>query len=149
MTDRMGAAMDPRINLVTLGVRDLPASRAFYDRLGWRASGASQEGVAFFQLGGLVLSLYGRANLAADADLDPAGTGFGGISLAQNLPSPEAVDAAYAAMLAAGAKPLKPPHAIFWGGYAGFAADPDGFVWELAHNPFFPFDDAGNLVLPA
>ncbi len=90
-----------------------------------------------------------RADLARDATVDPAGSGFAGVSLAQNLASPTAVDSAYAAMVAAGATPLKAPHAIFWGGYCGFVADPDGFVWELAHNPFFALDAAQNLVLPS
>lgn len=141
--------MEPRLSLVTLGVRDLARSRAFYERLGWRASSASQEGVAFFQLNGLVLSLYGRDDLARDAGLEPTGTGFAGFSLAQNLASPAAVDAAFAAALAAGGTALKAPHTIFWGGYVAFVADPDGVTWELAHNPGFALDEAGNVVLPA
>ena len=139
--------MDRRLSLVTLGVRDVAVSRAFYERLGWTASGASQEGVAFFQLGGLVLSLYGRDDMARDADLPSAGDGFIPVSLAQNFASPEAVDAAYAEAVAAGAKPLKAPHKVFWGGYCAFFADPDGFVWELAHNPGFTLD-GDKLVLP-
>ena len=143
-----GTAIEPRLSLVTLGVRDIAVARAFYERLGWRASGASQAGVAFFQLGPLVLSLYGREDIARDAGLAPAGAGFAGISLAQNLDSPEAVDVAYAAALAAGATGLKPPHRMFWGGTCAFFADPDGYVWELAHNPGFTLRADGALVLP-
>jgi catechol 2,3-dioxygenase-like lactoylglutathione lyase family enzyme len=141
--------MEPRLTLVTLGVASVPASRAFYERLGWRASGASQEGVSFFQLGPMVLALFGRADLAHDAQVPDTPPGFAGVSLAQNLPSIEAVDAAYAAALAAGGKPLKAPCTAFWGGYSGYFADPDGFCWELAFNPFFPLDGSGQIVLPA
>jgi catechol 2,3-dioxygenase-like lactoylglutathione lyase family enzyme len=140
--------MEPRINLVTLGVASVAVSRAFYERLGWRASGASQEGVAFFQLGPLVLALFGRDALAEDAGVPAVPPGTAALSLAQNLSSRAEVDAAYAAALAAGATPVKAPCPAFWGGYTGYFADPDGFLWELAHNPFFFFDAAQNLVLP-
>lgn len=139
--------MDPRITLITLGVASVPASRAFYERLGWRASGASEEGVAFFQLGPLVLALFGREALAEDAGVTVTAPGYSPVSLAQNLSSREEVDAAYATALAAGATPVKAPCPAFWGGYSGYFADPDGFLWELAHNPFFAFDAARQLVL--
>lgn len=142
--------MDPRITIVTLGVASVPAARRFYEALGWRASSAGQgDDVAFFQLNGMALSLFGRAALAADAAVVDPQPGFPGISLAQNLGSPEAVDAAFAEALAAGARPLKAPETAFWGGYSGYFADPDGHIWELAHNPFFPLDPDGNLVLPS
>lgn len=138
----------PRVHIVTLGVASVSRSRAFYEALGWRASGASQEGVAFFQLGPLVLALFGRAELAADAGMSDTPAGFAGMSLAQNFGSVAEVDQAYAAALAAGAAPLKPPGPVFWGGHTAYFADPDGFPWELAHNPFFPFDATGALNLP-
>ena len=141
--------MDPRITVFTLGVRSVAVSRAFYERLGWRASGASQEGVAFFQLGPSVLALFGRADLAADAQVQDTEPGFAGLSLAINFGTPAEVDAAFAEALAAGAKPLKPPGPVFWGGHTAYVADPDGFAWEFAHNPFFALDADGQLVLPA
>ncbi len=141
--------MDQRMTLVTLGVRSVPEARAFYERLGWRASSASQgDDVAFFQLNGMALSLFGRRALAEDAGVADSAPGFSGISLAQNLRSREAVDAAFAQAIAAGASALKPPETAFWGGNSGYVADPDGHVWELAHNPFFPLDESGNLMLP-
>lgn len=140
--------MDPRITLITLGVRSLADSRAFYERLGWKASGASQEGVTFFQLGPNVLALFGRAHLAADAGVTDTPPGFPGISLALNFRTAPEVDAAFAEAVAAGATPLKPPGPVFWGGHTAYFADPDGFPWELAHNPFFELDAAGQLVLP-
>ncbi len=143
--------MDPRITLITLGVRDLPASRRFYGRgLGWRESAAGNDSVAFFQLGGgLALGLYGRAALAEDAHLRDAGSGFGGITIAQNQRSKAEVDAVIAAAIAAGGTLLKAAEDVFWGGYSGYFADPDGHPWEIAWNPFFPMDEAGGLVLPA
>ncbi|MGI3903021.1 MAG: VOC family protein [Janthinobacterium lividum] len=142
--------MDRRITIVTLGVASVPAARRFYEALGWKPSSASQgDDVAFFQLNGLALSLFSRAALAADAAVPNSPPGFSGITLAQNLDSPAAVDAAFAEALAAGATALKTPQTAFWGGYSGYFADPDGHIWELAHNPFFPLDADGALVLPA
>ena len=141
--------MDRRLTIVTLGVRSVPEARRFYEALGWRASSASQgDDVAFFQLNGVALSLFGREALAEDAKVENSAPGFPGVSLAQNVNSPEAVDTAYAEAIAAGGLALKPPETAFWGGYSGYFADPDGHVWEIAHNPFFPLDGAGNLVLP-
>jgi len=140
--------MQPRISLVTLGVADLARAKAFYQALGWNLSGASQPEVAFFQANGLALALYGRSALAEEAGVDDAATGFAAISIAQNLRSEAEVDEVYASALAAGAKPLKSPRATTWGGYSGYFADPDGHLWEVAWNPFFPLDEAGNLHLP-
>jgi hypothetical protein len=141
--------MDPRVTIVTLGVASVPAARRFYEALGWKASSASQgDDVAFFQMNGMALSLFGRRALAEDAAIADSQPGFSGVTLAQNLDSPASVDAAFAAALAAGATLLKRPETAFWGGYSGYFADPDGHIWELAHNPFFPLDADGNLVLP-
>ena len=148
--------MDRRLSIVTLGVASVPVARRFYETLGWTASSASQgDDVAFFQLNGMALALYGRSALAADMGLAAEGVlagapgAFSGLSLAQNLHSPEAVDQLFTEALAAGATPLKHPETVFWGGYSGYFADPDGHVWEIAHNPFFPLDQHGNLTLPA
>jgi catechol 2,3-dioxygenase-like lactoylglutathione lyase family enzyme len=140
--------MDARLTLFTLGVRSVAESRAFYERLGWRASSASQDSVAFFQLGPNVLALFGRAALAADAQVADTPAGFAGVSLAINFTTAAEVDAAFAEAIAAGGTPLKPPGPVFWGGHTAYFADPDGFPWELAHNPFFELDKSGQLVLP-
>lgn len=136
-----------RVTLITLGVTDLAASKAFYARLGWREHGA-QAGVAFYQLDGQALALFGRAELAADQGRPGAGLGTGAVTLAQNFATEAEVDAAFAAALAAGATALKPPQKVFWGGYSGYWADPDGHVWEVAMNPFWPLSPEGRLTLP-
>lgn len=126
--------MDQRLSLVTLAVADLPRARRFYeDALGWTPLNALEE-VCFYQLPGLVLSLFKRADLEADCQRAIDGT-FSGIALALNERSRAEVDATFAQVLVAGAAPLKPPTETSWGGYAGYFADLDGHVWELAHNP--------------
>lgn len=141
--------MDQRLSLITLGVSDLPRSRAFYEQgLGWKASSASVGDVVFFQLGGMVLSLYPKHLLAEDAHLENNGHGFGGIALAYNAPSKEAVDVVLLKAQAAGAKLLKPAQDAFWGGYSGYFADPDGYPWEVAWNPHFTLNADGTLTLP-
>lgn len=140
-------AFGQRVTLITLGVADLPRARAFYEALGWRAAEA-QEGVAFFQLHGAVLGLFGKDALAADQGRPDAALGTGAMTLAQNLATRGQVDAAYAAALAAGATGLKAPHEVFWGGYSGYFSDLDDHVWELAMNPFWPLAADGSLTLP-
>lgn len=136
-----------RVTLITLGVADLDASRAFYAALGWMETSA-QEGVVFYQMNGLVLALFGRDDLAKDQGRADATLGTGAMTLAQNFTDTAAVDAAYALALSAGAVALKAPEAVFWGGYSGYYADPDGHVWEVAHNPFWPLHADGSLTLP-
>ena len=116
--------MDQRLSLVTLGVRDLAASRAFYRRLGWRESPPSNEHVAFFQCGGMILGLWSRDSLAEDAKVGSPGSGFANISLAQNVRSKAEVDRRLAEAEQAGASILKPAGDVFWGGYTGYFADP-------------------------
>lgn len=140
--------IDPRITLVTLGVADVGASRAFYRRLGWKESSASQDSTAFFQLGAIVLSLYGADALAEDAHLPPKVPGFGGITLAINVRDKADVAAYLAEAERCGAAILKPAQDVFWGGHSGYFADPDGYPWEVAWNPFFPMDDSGTVRLP-
>lgn len=141
--------MEPRLSLVTLGVADVARSRIFYERLGFKASSASNENVTFFEAGGVVLGLFGRAALAQDASVSEEGSGFAGVALAHNARSEADVDAILAEAAAAGARIVKPAHRVFWGGWSGYFADPDGHLWEVAHNPFFPLDSAGRLQLPA
>ena len=136
-----------RVTLITLGVADLARSRAFYEMLGWVPASA-QEGVVFYQMHGAVLALFGREALAADQGRPGARLGTGAMALAQNFPTEPEVDAAWDAALAAGAVPLKTPEKVFWGGYSGYYADPDGHVWELAMNPFWPLAPDGSLTLP-
>jgi predicted lactoylglutathione lyase len=136
-----------RVTLITLGVDDLDRARAFYAALGWSPAEALDE-VVFYQMNGLVLGLFGKSDLAADQGRPDAVLGTGAVTLAQNFGTEAEVDAAYATALAAGATALKPPQAVFWGGYSGYFADPDGHVWELAMNPFWPLAPDGSLTLP-
>lgn len=136
-----------RVTLITLGVGNIASSRAFYEALGW-VPASVQEGVAFYQMHGAVLALFGRADLAADQGRPGATLGTGAMTLAQNFASEAEVDAAYDLALRNGASPLKNPEKVFWGGYSGYYADPDGHVWEVAMNPFWPLNEDGSLTLP-
>lgn len=140
--------MQPRLSLVTLGVADVARSRAFYERLGFVASSASNPNVAFFQAGGTVLALFGRAALAQDATVPEQGSGFRGVTLAHNVATKADVAVVMAEALAAGATLVKPAQDVFWGGHCGYFADPDRHLWEVAWNPFFPLDADGNVTLP-
>ena len=140
--------MEPRLSLVTLGVADVGKARAFYEALGFKASPASQESVTFMDAGGVVLALYGRDALADDAHVASSAPGFSGVSLAHNVASEAEVDTVLAHAKDCGARILMPAQKVFWGGYSGYFADPDGHLWEVAYNPFFPFDEAGRIVLP-
>lgn len=137
-----------RVNLITLGCTDLARARAFYADLGWHEHAESRESVAFFQLHGAVLGLFGMDMLAEDQGRASAALGTGAMTLAQNFATQAEVDAAHAAALQAGATEMKPPQPVFWGGYSGYWADPDGHVWEMAMNPFWPLADDGALTLP-
>ncbi|WP_243050826.1 VOC family protein [Dyella sp. RRB7] len=138
----------PQIHIVTLGVNDLSRARRFYEALGWKASSTSNENIVFLKGGSGVLALYGRTALAEDALAEDLPNGFSGVTLARNARSKAEVDAWFAEALAAGARAVKPPQEAFWGGYSSYIADPDGHLWEFAFNPYFVFDDHGNLALP-
>ena len=133
-----------RITLITLGVADLARAMAYYAALGWDPDDTN-EGVAFYDMGGFRFGLFGLGPLAADQGRPEATLGTGAMTLAQNFNSPAEVDSAFAAALNAGASALKAPEAVFWGGYSGYVADPDGHVWEFAHNPFWTLDADGRL----
>lgn len=137
-----------RVTLITLGVTDLARSRAFYAALGWTPA-EQPEGACFYQMHGAVLGLFGLDALASDQGRPDASLGTGAMTLAQNFATEAEVDAAFAAALDAGATALKSPEKVFWGGYSGYFADPDGHVWELAMNPFWPLAEDGSLTLPA
>ena len=139
--------MEQRVSLITLGVADLGRSRSFYEQLGWR--GQEVEETVFFQAGGQAVVLWGREKVAADAGIDDDGhSTFGGIALAHNVASRLEVDAVVAAAATAGGEVTKAPSETSYGGYAGFFRDPDGHVWEVAHNPGFMLGDDGTLTLP-
>jgi len=129
--------MKPRISMITLGVRDITAAIGFYEHgLGFPRM-ESPPDVAFFTLNGTWLGLYGREALAEDATVSSDGSGFEGFALAHNVDSEAEVDAVMAQAVAAGATLVKQPQKVFWGGYSGYFKDPDGHLWEVAHNPLF------------
>jgi len=136
--------MDQRLSLITLGVADVPRARAFYEALGWQCDTDPSMGVAFFQLGGMVLAVWSREELAADSTVSDSG-GWGGVTLAYNVRSPGEVDAALAEAEAAGATIGRPGAGTFWGGYAGVFIDPDGQPWEVAHNPRWTIEADGSV----
>jgi catechol 2,3-dioxygenase-like lactoylglutathione lyase family enzyme len=145
--------MDSRISIIALGVADVLQATAFYQRLGFARSRSSDADIAFLKAGGVVLSLYGRRALADDVGL-PADTsginapaGFAGFVLAHNVRNEAEVDAVLAEAVAAGGRLVKPGQKVFWGGYSGYFADPDGHLWEVAHNPFSPLDDQGQMQI--
>ena len=115
-------------------------------KLGWKRGNNHAE-IVFYQVGGSILSLFSRAALAADAQVPGIESGFGGITLAYCARARNEVDAVIAAATGAGATLLKPAQDAVWGGYSGYFADPDGYCWEVAYNPFFRFDEHGNLKL--
>ena len=139
--------MEPRVSLITLGVADLERARAFYEALGWRSDSKPEDGVAFFQSGGMVLALWSRAELAKDSGVTDGG-GWGGVTLAYNVASPADVDAFLAKARAAGAAIPRDGAETFWGGYSGVFLDPDGHPWEVAHNPFWTVAENGDVTLP-
>jgi uncharacterized protein len=139
--------MEQRISLVTLGVADVDRARRFYAQLGWR--GQDVEQTVFFQAGAIALVLWDRGKLARDCGIEEQPpTGFGGIALAHNVRSQPEVDAIVAAARAAGGTVTRSPRETFYGGYAGVFVDPDGHVWEVAHNPGFPLAEDGSLTVP-
>jgi catechol 2,3-dioxygenase-like lactoylglutathione lyase family enzyme len=129
--------MEQRISLITLGVNDLPRARAFYEALGWRGAQQPDDEIVFFQAGGMVFGLWTALG----------GHGAPGIELAHNVRSPEEVDALLAAAVEAGATLVRPAARADWGGYTGAFADPDGYVWEVAHNPDWMLAPDGSVRL--
>lgn len=139
--------MEQRISLVTLGVSGLQRSKGFYEQLGWRGEEVAET--VFFQAGSQAVVLWDRSKLAADAGVaDEGSRGFAGLALAHNVRSREEVDEVMNAAATAGATITKPPEETFYGGYSGYFADPDGHIWEIAHNPGFSLADDGALTLP-
>jgi catechol 2,3-dioxygenase-like lactoylglutathione lyase family enzyme len=137
-----------RLGIVTLGVADVERSCRFFEALGWERASSSMPEIAWFGVGGTWIGLFGREDLAADAGVPAAGSGFEGFTLAVNVPDPETVDAALATALEAGATLVKAPVTTDFGGYGGYVADPDGHLWEIMYNPGFPLDADGNVQIP-
>ena len=138
--------MEQRLSLVTLGVADLARARSFYEALGWHSDTDPELGVAFFQAGGMVVALWDRAALAEDSGVEDPG-GWGGVTLAYNVRSPEEADAVLAEADRAGATVARWGAETFWGGYSGAFVDPDGHPWEVAHNPRWTIREDGSISL--
>jgi catechol 2,3-dioxygenase-like lactoylglutathione lyase family enzyme len=147
----MPTDVPPNFSIVTLGVSDLERSARFYRDLGWEQRGDLEQGITWFRTAGTWVGLFGYAELAEDADCEPVPADdlptYRGITLALNLPSEDAVDLAFARVREVGGRIVKTAEKTEWGGYSGYFADPDGHLWEIAHNPFFPIDDQGRIEI--
>jgi catechol 2,3-dioxygenase-like lactoylglutathione lyase family enzyme len=142
------SAPEAMLTLVTLGVSDLARSIAFYEALGFRRKASKADGVGFFQAGAVILAVWPVEELAKDANAGAVSAGFRGVALAWNCGSAGEVDAAIERAKNAGSPVQKPAQQAFWGGYTGYFADPDGHLWEVAHNPHWPLGADGRLTLP-
>lgn len=140
--------MRQKFNLITLGVSDVKRSTAFFESLGWKKSSASMEEMIFFPLGGMVLGLHPRHELAADAGVSEAGSGFSGITISYNAKSEQEVDEVLKEVENVGATIIKPAQRVYWGGYSGYFKDFDGHLFEVAFNPFWEQDSNDNVILP-
>jgi uncharacterized protein len=141
--------MTPRLNFVTLGVSDVARAKDFYKRLGFLENSMGNEHVGFFDINGVVLAVFGQEQLAQDAGIEATPPPpFRGVSLAWNAESPQEVDAILEHAIAAGARLVKAGEKVFWGGYSGYFADPDGHLWEVAHNPYVSITRDGHIKLP-
>jgi len=133
--------MEQRITFITLGVNDLQTSIDFYEnKFGWKRSEMSNNDIAFYELNGIQISLYNARELAKDANVDSQGSGFKGFTMAYNARSEEEVDKLIQTLKENGVRIVKEPQKVFWGGYSSYIADPDGFLWEIAYNPFFKIE---------
>jgi predicted enzyme related to lactoylglutathione lyase len=140
--------VEPRISIVTLGAFDLERAIAFYEAMGLVAGMKVPGDVTFFQMGGVLLAVWPREKLAADAGVSAEGSGFRNVALAYNTRSDAEVDEVLARAEVAGGKIVKPAQRAFWGGWYGYFADTEGNLWEVAHNPDFPIDADGRIALP-
>jgi uncharacterized protein len=139
--------MDQRLSLITLGISDLDRAKKFYEALGWKSGAAPEDDVVFFQAGGMIVALWDRAKLAEDSAVTE-GSGWGGITLAYNTRSAKEVDDVIEEARAAGATIGREPGETFWGGYSAVFIDPDGYPWEVAHNPNWTIEKDGAVTLP-
>ncbi len=140
--------MRQKLNLITLGVDDIQKSLRFYEQgLGWKRSEKSLDDFVIFPLGGITMALFPRQELAKDVTLNYQRTEFSGLTLAYNTKSEKEVDEVLAQVEKLGATIIKPAQKVFWGGYSGYFKDLDGYVFEVAFNPFWEMDANDNLVL--
>ena len=139
--------MDQRLSLITLGVTDLGRARSFYEGLGWTTRADPGDDVVFFQAVGMVVALWDRARLAEDSAVTDGG-GWGGVTLAYNTRSTDEVDEVIEQARSAGATIGREPGETFWGGYSAVFIDPDGYPWEVAHNPYWTIEKDGSVTLP-
>ncbi|MDQ2864464.1 MAG: VOC family protein [Bacteroidota bacterium] len=140
--------MRQKLNLITLGVDDFQKSMDFYEKgLGWKISDKSMDGLALFPLGGITLALHPRQELANDATLKFQATEFSGMTISFNAKSEKEVDEVMSKVEELGATIIKPAQKVFWGGYSGYFKDLDGYLFEVAFNPFWELDDNDNLKL--
>jgi catechol 2,3-dioxygenase-like lactoylglutathione lyase family enzyme len=139
--------VEQRVSLITLGVTDLARARSFYQGLGWSTRAEPGDDVVFFQAGCMVVALWDRARLAEDSGVEE-GSGWGGITLAHNVRSPAEVDEVIEQARGAGAAITREPGETFWGGYSAAFSDPDGYPWEVAHNPRWTIAEDGSVKLP-
>ncbi len=140
--------MRQKLNLITLGVDDFDRAVNFYEKgLGWKKSSNSVDGLALFPLGGMTLALHPRKDLAEDTTLPYQPSEFAGITISYNAKSKEEVDDVLAEVKKLGAAIVKPAQDVYWGGYSGYFKDPDGYLFEVAYNPFWELDENDNLVL--
>ena len=139
--------MEQRLSLITLGISDLDGARKFYEALGWKTGAEADDDVVFFQAGGMIVALWSRAKLAEDSAVTE-GSGWGGITLAYNTRSPKEVDDVIEEARGAGATIGREPGETFWGGYSAVFVDPDGYPWEVAHNPNWTIEEDGSVTLP-
>jgi hypothetical protein len=139
--------MEQRLSLVTLGTRDLKKATAFYQAIGFTPHPRSSEDITFFQMNGMVFGLYSLEALAEEAAGGQIGSGFGGMTISYNTRTREEVDTFVAEAVKAGGSLVRKPQDVFWGGYSGYFADPDGYRWEVAFNDQWDIDEAGHLSL--
>jgi uncharacterized protein len=139
--------MEQRLNIITLGTIDLAAMTEFYENVfGWKKSDISNENISFFKLNGILLGLFEKKALAEDAMVDHYGQGFKGFTLAYNARSEKEVDDIINDLGSKGAKIVKTPHHVFWGGYSGYVADLEENLWEVAYNPYLPLAENGSVL---
>jgi predicted lactoylglutathione lyase len=138
--------MRQRVTVLTLGVSDLSRARGFYEALGWRSGASPTDEVVFFQAGEMVLALWDRAKLAEDSCVEDS-AGWGGVTLALNVESPDDVDLVTEQARTAGAQIGREPAETFWGGYSSVFIDPDGHPWEIAYNPHWTLTEDGGVRL--
>lgn len=139
--------MRQKLNLITLGVSDFAASLRFYESLGWKKSDKSIDNLALFPLGGMTLCLHPKNELAEDTTLAYQPSAFSGITISYNARSEKEVDEVLEAVVKAGGTIVKPAQKVYWGGYSSYFKDPDGYLFEVAYNPFWELDENDNLVL--